>query len=160
MIILIVALCLVCVAVIAWGFTGVNRSLRFGCLFAMSTAGFIVPQVIGLNNQGEKVLPEGALEMFTVMAISCMVCAMMGDLWGYRHPGGNVRRMADYDERRVTEAALIMVSFTLLVSFLSQVMYADEIQRRTTFEGGMSGAGVIVIFFTAVHRYAFTLALL
>src|SRR5262249_4916466 len=80
---------------------------------------------------------------------------------GYRHPGGPIRPMAGYEERRVTEAAMIMMCLTLLTTYVSQVLYADEIRRRTTtVGGGMSGAMVIVIFFGTVHRYGSALALL
>jgi hypothetical protein len=158
MVVLIVVMCLTCVALVAWGFTGFNRSLRFASLMGASMAGFAVPQVIGLEHA--KVLQDGALEMFIGMAVLCMVCALAGDLWGYGHPGSSPRRLADYDERRVLEAALILNGVALVVSFLIQTMFGEEITRRSADAGGMSGPMVIVIFFGAVHRYGFALALL
>src|SRR4051812_33581571 len=135
MLVLIILLCLGCVSLIGWGFTGPNRSLRFASLMGATMAGFVVPQVIGLNNA--QVLPEGALEMFVIVAVTCMVCALAGDIWGYNRPGRGLRRLADYDERRVTEAALILMGVTLLATYFSQVVYAEEIKRRTTTAGGM-----------------------
>ncbi|HEY1381121.1 MAG TPA: hypothetical protein VGF55_30255, partial [Gemmataceae bacterium] len=155
---LFIVLCLACVALVGWGFTGPNRSLRFASLMGASIAGFILPQVYGLNKA--RAVPEGAMEMFIVVALTCMVCAFAGDAWGYRHPGGGLRRMAVYDERRVTEAALLLMCVTAFVTYLSQVVFAEEIARRTNTQGGMSGPMVIVIFFQAVHRYGYALALL
>jgi hypothetical protein len=158
MIVLIVILCVTCVALLAWGFTGFNRSLRFASLLGASMAGFAVPQVIGLSNN--PVLPDGALEMFVLMAVLCMVCAVIGDLWGFAHPGSPPRRIGEYDERRVNEAALIFTVVAIAVSTMIMAMFAEEIARRAMAPGGGSGPMVIAFFFGAVHRYGFALALL
>jgi hypothetical protein len=146
------------VALVAWGFTGSNRSLRLASLMGASMAGFAVPQVVGLNNA--LVLQDGALEMFIIMAVLCMACALAGDLWGFAHPGSNLRRLGDYDERRVIEAALILNGIALVASSMIQMMFSEDIMRRSADAGGMSGPMVVVIFFGAVHRYGFALALL
>jgi hypothetical protein len=155
---LITLLCLACVTLVAWGFTGRNRCLRFSSLMGASVAGFIVPQVIGLNNA--QILPEGALEMFAIMAVLCMVAAFVGDQWGYQHPGSNLRLLGDFDERRVIEAALILNSVAIIAATLIYVMYGEEIARRSQLEGGASGPITIAIFFGSVLRYGFALAML
>src|SRR4051794_2633974 len=119
MILLITALCLTCVILIAWGFTGFNRCLRFASLFAMSMAGFAIPQVVGLYNN--KTLPDGALEMFVIMATLCLVCALAGDAWGHAHPGTRLRQIGDYDARRVIEATLILNVFALVTAMILQL---------------------------------------
>jgi hypothetical protein len=89
-----------------------------------------------------------------------MACAFVGDTLGYRHPGKKIRPFATYDERRVVEVAIALNLIAFLASVLLQLAYSEEIARRSHDPGGMSGPMVIVIFFTAVHRYSFALALL
>jgi oligosaccharide repeat unit polymerase len=160
MLLLLILLCLACVALVGWGFTGPNRCLRFPSLFGASAAGFLVPQVIGAFNSDRMHNLDGGLEMFVIMALLCMLAVVAGDLLGYRKPGGRLYRLADYDWRRITEAALILNIVAILAGFFSQVVFAEEIAKRTTLVGGMSGPMVIVIFFATVQRYGFALALI
>jgi hypothetical protein len=158
MFILITALCAVCVGLIAWGFTGPNRSLRFASLMGASMAGFAVPQVIGESNA--RVLTEPVLAMFVLMTILCMGCAFAGDLLGYRRRGKRIYPLGDYDDRRVMEAALILNCVAFLASIWIQLAFREEIERARLTPGGMSGPMTIAIFFSAVHRYGYALALL
>jgi oligosaccharide repeat unit polymerase len=161
LLLLLVVLGVACVFLVAWGFTGPNRCLRFASLFGGSMAGFVVPQVIGLYNDPDKNYAlDGSLQMFITMALLCMIAAVVGDFWGYRRSGRRIRSLADYDWRRIMEAALILNIIAFLAGVVSQVLYGEEIARRTSMVGGMSGAAVIVIFFGSVHRYGFALALL
>jgi hypothetical protein len=160
MLLLLILLCLSCVALIGWGFTGPNRCLRFASLIGASVAGFILPQVFGAFNSGRLHNFDGGLEMFVLMAVLCMAMALAGDLWGYNRSHGKLRRLADYDWRRVTEAALILNAVAIFAALMNVVVFNEEIARRTHFVGGMSGAGVAVLFFATVHRYGFALALL
>src|SRR5207302_10371923 len=134
---------------------GPNRSLRFACLLGASMAGFAVPQVIGETSAG--VVPTAILGSFILLAILCMACAFAGDLWGMRRPGKWLRPFADYDERRVMEAALILNSIAVVASIMIQVAFSEEIARRSHNPGGMSGPMTIAIFFSAVHRYGYAL---
>jgi hypothetical protein len=161
LLLLLILLCLSCVGLVGWGFTGPNRCLRFCSLMGASMTGFIVPQVIGQFNSSDKTLTiDGSLQMFVIMAILCMVAAVAGDYWGYHRSGARLRRLGDYNWRRLMDAALMLNAVAIMAAFVGQVMMPDEIASRTRFQGGMSGAGVIVIFFAAVHRYGFALALL
>jgi hypothetical protein len=160
MLLLLILLCLACVALVGWGFTGPNRCLRYASLLGASMAGFVVPQVIGAYNSGRLHDLDGALEMFTVMALLCMFAAVLGDFLGYRQPGRRIYRLDAYDWRRVTEAALIFNVVAILAAVFSQFVFAEEIGKRTSMVGGMSGATVIVLFFAIVHRYGFALALI
>ena len=60
----------------------------------------------------------------------------------------------------MTEAALILNAIAIFAAFVSQVMLPEDIARLTHYQGGMSGAATIVIFFSTVHRYGLALALL
>jgi hypothetical protein len=157
MLLLITSLCFVCLALIVWGFTGPNRSLRFASLFGASMAGFALPQVIGESNAG--VVPPGILQMFIGMSLLCMVAALVGDLFGYKHAGRGRRTIADYDERRVTEAALFLTLVAIVASMLIQVAYGEEIAQRANLHQ-MSGPMTIAIFFSTIQRYGFALAML
>jgi hypothetical protein len=158
MLFFLTSLCFVCLALIVYGFTGSNRSLRFATLLGASVTGFIVPEVFGEYNAG--VVPLETLKMYIGMTVLCMVCAALGDWWGYVRPGGRLRTMAQYDERRVLEAALILNLFALIASMLIQVAYGEEIARQALNPGRMSGPMTIAIFFATVQRYGFALALL
>jgi hypothetical protein len=126
-----------------------------------SVAGFIIPGVLGLNNAGTLHNMPGALEMFVIMALLCMAAALAGDVWGYRVAlKSRIRSLSDYDWRRILEAALILNSIAFLASMMSQFIFQEEIAKRTTIAGGMTGPMVIIIFFGTVHRYGFALALL
>ena len=94
------------------------------------------------------------------MAILCMGCAIIGDLLGYRRRGKHVRTLLDYDERRIMEAALILNCVAFLASIWIQVVFREEIERSMHNPGAMSGPMTIAIFFAAVHRYGFALAML
>src|SRR5947209_5748052 len=156
MLLLITSLCFVCLALIAWGFTGPNRSLRYASLFGASVAGFAVPQVVGENNAG--VVPAGVLQMFIGMCLLCMVCALLGDVLGYQHPGRRRRTLADYDERRVTEAALFLTIFAIVASMFSQVAYGEEVAQRANNPGGRSGPRTVAIFIGTIQGNGLGLA--
>jgi oligosaccharide repeat unit polymerase len=160
MLLLLILLSLSCVFLIGWGFTGPNRSLRFASLLGATVAGFVVPQVIGLHNSGAMHNSAGALEMFAVMTFLCMASAFAGDLLGYRRSqSSRLRPLEHYDWRKITEAALFLNIIAFVAGTYVQLIYYDDIVRGTTQSGGMSGPMVIVIFFAAVHRYGFALAL-
>ncbi len=160
MLLLLILLCLACVALVGWGFTGPNHCLRFASLLGASVAGFILPQVFGEFNTGRLSNFDGGLEMLVIMTLLCMAAALVGDIWGYHRSGKRLRPLAAYDWRRVTEAALILNIIAILAGLMSSVIFREEIAQRTRYLGGMSGAGVIVLFFSTVHRYGFALAML
>ena len=160
MLLLLILLCLACVALVGWGFTGPNRCLRYPSLFGASVAGFILPQVIGAYSSDRLHNIDGALEMFVIMTLLCMGAVVVGDMLGYRRAGKKLYSLGNYDWRRITEAALILNGVAILAGLMSQLVFADEIRKQTTIVGGMSGAAVIVIFFSTVHRYGFALALI
>ena len=158
---LLIILCLSCVALVGWGFSGPNRALRFPTLMALSVAGFILPQVIGaFNNVDSSPAYQEGLGMFILTAVMCMAAAWAGEQIGFSRPGKRLTRLADYDPRRVLEAALILNLISVGTGLLARFVFSDQIAAHTTIEGGMSGAAVIVIFFAAVQRYGFALALL
>jgi hypothetical protein len=146
---------------IGWGFTGPNRSLRYPTLMGLSVSGFVLPQVVGaFNNVDSNTAYQEGLWMFILMAVLCMAAAWAGEQFGFRRPGKRLTRLADFDPRRILEAALILNFISVGTVLLARFVFSDEIAAHTTTEGGMSGAAVIVIFFAAVQRYGFALALL
>lgn len=150
-------------ALIGWGVTDSRRLYRFTVLFSVSFCGFVIPQLNGLANEHgyfhTNVLPEGSLDMVTLMCILSVIFMWLGDNRGVHHPGSAVMyTLGEYDPNR-----LIRVSIFLTVAGVIITQVAINVLDRdymTNLGTQWTGPITIFMFFQSMQKYGFALAVI
>lgn len=73
---LILYLLFVCIGLFAWGMKQPGRMYEFPFLAGVVFSGFVLPQVIGLNNSGR--LPPEVLDKVIIMSLLCILACWVG----------------------------------------------------------------------------------
>jgi len=161
--ILLSILTMINLGLIGWYMIDSRRLYNFTMLFSASFAGWVIPQLIGLSNETGTLfmglLPEGALEIITLMSILCLVATWLGDNYGLSHPGfGAIHRLAEYDYARLVRVAMgLTVVGVIIVQIAHNVLskqYLDNLGTQWT------GPITILAFFQSMQKYGFALAVL
>ncbi len=142
-------LCALCLAIICWSVLTRDGIYRTPFLMAATVSGFILPQIVGLLDQP---LPEGALDMFLIMAVLSIVCSLIGDrlpstslsLWNW-----------DLDERKLLWSA----GGLTIVGGAFQIALGDATEGEfSAADLAVSGLPVALLFFARVLPYGLAIS--
>lgn len=138
-----------CLATVCWSVLTRDGIYRTPFLMGATVSGFILPQIIGLLDQP---LPEGALDMYLIMAMLCMVCGLIGDrlpskplpLWNW-----------DLDERKLVWVAGGLTA----VGGIFQIALGDATEGEfSAADLAVSGLPVALLFFARVLPYGLAMS--
>jgi hypothetical protein len=147
---------------ISWGVVDVRRLYRFTVLFSVSFVGFVIPQLNGLANPGTRLsvfLPEGSLDMITLMCVLCVFGVWLGDNRGtHQRSSAKMYMFGEYDDNRLVRVAIALTMAGVVISQLAfnvlDKEYLDNLGTQYT------GPITIFLFFQTMQKYGLALAVL
>lgn len=148
------------IAMIVWGFINPARVYRYPVFAAAVFAGFAIPQLIGLSNEGgigwRQYLPEGSLDLLIVMSTLCLAALWIGDNLGVTHPGvAPIRLLAEYDQTRLLQFGFALMFVGNLIYQIAISSYSKE--DLDALGSQWTGAMTIILFFFSMSKYGFTI---
>ena len=151
---LLVVLIVVSLSMIIWGLWDRDRLYQYPTLAGVAWLGFIVPQAVGVMNNGRsvpsRVLSENGLELALLMSIACAMASFIGYVQGGRRPLPS-RPPSLYSPDRLFVGGLVLYALAFLAFHqLAQMAggYLDFFSVEGAYRLRWTGLTVVYAFFT------------
>lgn len=154
-------LILISSGILGWCVLEPRRLYRFSFFFVASFIGFAMPQIIGLSNESGTLfagkIPEGAIDMLTLVAILCVIAAFLGDLRANTHPSrAPIVPLTEYDYNRLVRVCFGLTLGSIVIMQIGSLYITEEDIARMGNQ--YTGLVTILIFFAQMQKYGFALA--
>ena len=142
-------------ALLVRGFWRHEDMLRFPFLAAAITAGWFIPQAIGLSENDS--LPEGGFALTMLVAILSLGATVLGERAVQDRPPATLQ---EYNERTLLVASMILSAIGIVAQFLILGTVRATLAEGGDIGGQATGIVTIYFFFAEFQYYGLAIAIL